>query len=377
MSPLDLTKQLISCPSISPGDAGCWGILEPLLANAGFTVRYETVGELRHMVATTGSGSPHVGLSGHVDVVPVGKETEWLIPPFVPAERGGFLYGRGAADMKGGIACLVTAAIRQAQHHGEGTLTLLLTSDEEGSGEGARILAEKYADQLDYVLVGEPTSINRLGDEYKVGRRGSISFTIRIIGTQGHTAYAHLADNPIHRAAPFLADLVAIQWDAGDGPFPPTSLQIASISAGAGAGNMIPGELELHVNVRNTPATPRGRLQQEIESLLLKHQLNHQVEWAKGADPFLVEAPELAGWMEAAVLSVTGVPAEPSTAGGTSDGRWYAGRGIPTIEFGAINATIHAVNERTPVADLDRLADIYTEFLARAFTPRQGADSVD
>lgn len=377
MNPAELTKQLIACPSVSPGDRGCWEILERLFRESRFDIRYVFDGELRHLVATIGDGSPHVGLSGHVDVVPPGPSTEWLTPPFEPIERDGFLYGRGAADMKGGIACLTLAAIRHARRSASGRLTLLFTCDEEGSGQGARVLAEQFANSLDFVLVGEPTSLNHLGDEYKIGRRGSISAAITVHGKQGHTAYAHLADNPIHRAVPFLAELANFSWDQGDDTFPPTSLQISSIEAGAGAGNVIPGELSLHLNVRNSLTTSREKLISTIDAMMDRHGIKRTVKWSDGSEPFVTHSPCLIQSIEGAIEAVVGAIPRPSTAGGTSDGRWFAAQGIPTIEFGAINATIHAANERTPIADLDRLTDIYVEFLARIFASAQADNSVD
>jgi len=364
---LPLLQSLIAIPSLTPGDAGCIELLDTTLTQAGFQTQILTNKNLRSLYATHGTTKPNICLSGHVDVVPPGPLDAWNTDPFSPTEIDGILYGRGTADMKAGVAAMVCAAIQYITENPNhpGTVSLLFTSDEEDSSKfGTPYCLEQLSRQIDAALVGEPTSINHLGDEFKVGRRGSLSCYMTILGKQGHTAYAHLADNPVHKSLAFLAELTSIEWDQGHGPFPPTTLQIANVNAGDGTSNVIPGQFKLQFNVRNNPESPREKIIQTVETLIEKHGIKAQYRWTDSALPFLNPDQNLSDHLARAVKSVTGTTPLPSTSGGTSDARFFALNNIPVIEFGPINATIHAANECVSIQDLEKLTSIYNLFLS-------------
>jgi len=366
MSPtLELTQQLLSRPSVSPEDHGCLDIIAARLQPLGFNVQPMPFGPVANLWALRGRGAPVLCFAGHTDVVPTGPREEWSTDPFEPVIRDGALYGRGAADMKSGLAAMVTAAerfiARHADHHG--SLAFLLTSDEEGpSIDGTRRVIEELVRQgvrIDWCLVGEPTSEHRFGDTIKVGRRGSLSGRLTVHGVQGHVAYPQLADNPLHRFAPALAELVATRWDQGNDFFQPTSFQVSNISAGTGAPNVIPGELKVRFNLRFSTEQTVGTLQSAITALLDRHRLNYTLEWFISGLPFLTRPGELSAAVQRAVAEVAGVTPALSTSGGTSDGRFIAPTGAQVVELGVVNATIHKVNEHVAIADVERLSRAY------------------
>ena len=315
-----------------------------------------------------------LAFAGHTDVVPTGPLTAWTSDPFVPTHRDGQLYGRGAADMKTSIAAMVVATEEFVAAHPDhaGSIAFLLTSDEEGPAvDGTVKVCEALAargEQLDYCIVGEPTSVERLGDMIKNGRRGTLSGKLRVIGVQGHIAYPHLAKNPIHLVAPALAELVSTVWDHGNAYFQPTSWQVSNIHAGTGAGNVIPGDAVIDFNFRfSTEATPQS-LKSRVHALLDRHGLTYELDWTLGGEPFLTPVGDLSEALVAAIRAVTGVTTELSTTGGTSDGRFIAKLCPQVIEFGPVNATIHKIDERVEVASLEPLKDIYRETLVRLLT---------
>jgi succinyl-diaminopimelate desuccinylase len=363
---LPLLKQLLARPSISPGDAGCVEILKNTLEQAGFTTKILESNQILSLYASHGAQpEPNLCLSGHVDVVPPGPIEAWHSDPFAPTEQEGYLYARGAADMKSGVAAMTVAAINYVTHNPNhpGTISLLFTSDEEGTSENGTIAHLPVIPKPTACLVGEPTSITRLGDEFKIGRRGSISGKLTILGKQGHTAYAHLADNAIHKCKELLVDLLSIDWGSPTPFFPPTDLQISNFHAGDGIGNVIPGQAKIWFNVRNNPQNPHDQIQSTIESIFAKHNLTHQIEWSSNAAAFLTENSQLTEALRQAIHQVTGIATKPSAGGGTSDARIFASRQIPVIEFGPINATIHAANESIFLADIEPLTHIYNLFI--------------
>ncbi len=371
---LELALDLIRRRSVTPEDAGCQALMAERLAALGFKIEPMRFGEVDNLWARCGSDRPLFCFAGHTDVVPPGPLADWTSDPFAPEIRDGLLYGRGACDMKGSLAAMITATERFVAEHPEhhGSLAFLITSDEEGpSIDGTRRVVEALSardERIDYALVGEPSSHRRLGDIIKNGRRGSLGGRLRIRGKQGHVAYPQLADNPVHRAAPALAELCAERWDAGNEHFPPTSFQISNLHAGTGADNVIPGELEVLFNLRfSTEQTPET-LQQRIQAILDRHGLDRQIAWRISGHPFLTPAGALVDATQAAILAVTGEPGQLSTVGGTSDGRFIAPTGAQVVELGPINATIHKVDECVGVEELDRLSAIYTDILRRLLT---------
>ncbi|MGK0673882.1 MAG: succinyl-diaminopimelate desuccinylase [Halothiobacillaceae bacterium] len=371
---LKLAFELIARRSITPEDAGCQTMLAARLEKLGFHIEWLHAGPVTNLWARRapnhGRKGPLVVLAGHTDVVPPGREEAWTSPPFQPTVRHGLLYGRGAADMKGGIAALVIAAERFVQRHPDhaGSLAFLLTSDEEGEAINGTLRVietlERRGEKIDYAIVGEPTSRAVLGDEFKIGRRGSLTGNLIVRGVQGHVAYPHLADNPVHRAAPALAELVATVWDEGNEHFPPTSFQIANIHAGTGANNVIPGELFVQFNFRFNTEWTAEALQAKVEDILTRHTLNHTLEWHLSGLPFLTRTDgRLVEAVRTAVRDVLGIETMPSTSGGTSDARFIAPTGAEVIELGPLNATIHKVDECVDVEDLDRLATVYERIL--------------
>ncbi|MFM9873058.1 MAG: succinyl-diaminopimelate desuccinylase [Fimbriimonadaceae bacterium] len=364
---LSLLQSLLAIPSLTPGDAGCIDILNQTLSNANFQTQILTSNNLRSLYATHGTQpEPNICFSGHVDVVPPGPLESWHTDPFQPTIADEILYARGAADMKSGVAAMTTAAITYITENPNhpGTVSLLFTSDEEDSSRfGTPYCLETISPIPTAALVGEPTSINHLGDEFKVGRRGSLNGILTFTGKQGHTAYAHLSVNPIHQVLPFLAELSQIVWDSGHGPFPPTTLQIANLNSGVGTFNVTPGELRVQFNVRNNPATPHEKVIQTVELLLSKHNLQPQITWDDSARGFLTDNPKLQENLAQAIKQNTNQSPKTSTSGGTSDARFFALKNIPVIEFGPLNATIHAANESIPLVDLELLTKIYGSFL--------------
>ncbi len=369
---LDLACELIARPSVTPDDAGCQSLLAARLARAGFHCQSLRHGEVDNLWARHGSGEgPVLVLLGHTDVVPAGPREAWSSDPFQPQVRDGLLYGRGAADMKGSVAAFVIAAERFVAAHPDhpGTLAVLLTSDEEGDAiDGVRRVAATFRERgqrIDWCITGEPSSTSRLGDLLRVGRRGSLSAHLVVRGVQGHVAYPHKARNPIHQAAPALAELAARVWDAGYESFPPTSLQISNIHAGTGANNVIPGELQVAFNLRYNPHWDAPRLEAEIAALLDRHGLDHELRWHRSGEPFYTPEGPLRRAAREVLGEVAGVPPEESTGGGTSDARFIAPLGAQCIEVGPVNASIHQVDEHVSVADLEALPDLYQRLVER------------
>ena len=368
---LELACELISRASVTPDDAGCQALLGARLARAGFAIESLRFGQVDNLWASHGSGAPVLVLLGHTDVVPPGPTRAWASDPFVPVVRDGVLYGRGAADMKGSVAAFVVAAERFVAAHPDhpGTLALLLTSDEEGDAiDGVRKVAATFRERgqrIDWCITGEPSSTARLGDLLRVGRRGSLSGTLVVKGVQGHVAYPHKARNPIHQAAPALAELVARQWDAGYESFPPTSLQISNLHAGAGANNVIPGELQVLFNLRYNPHWDAPRLEREITALLDRHGLEYELRWHRSGEPFHTPEGRLRAVAREVLAGFSGAPPEESTGGGTSDARFIAPLGAQCIEVGPVNASIHQVDEHVSVADQEALPDLYLRLVER------------
>lgn len=376
---LALACELIRRPSVTPVDAGCLELLGARLAAAGFALTPLPFGAVSNLWALRGDRGPLLCFAGHTDVVPPGPETAWHSPPFEPRIRDGVLYGRGAADMKGALAAMVTAVERFVTRHPDapGRIAFLLTSDEEGPAvDGtARVVDWLRSRRLapDWCLVGEPSSHELLGDTLRNGRRGSLNGALRIQGIQGHVAYPELADNPIHRAAPALAALVAEQWDQGTDQFPPTSFQISNIRAGTGVTNVIPGELEALFNFRFSTAVTAAELQRRTAAILGRHGLSFEIDWQLSGEPFVTEPGQLLSAASDAVAAVTGRRPALSTGGGTSDGRFIARLGTQVVELGLLNASIHRVDEQAAIEDLEQLSRIYTDVLERLLLGESGA----
>ncbi|MDO4878010.1 MAG: succinyl-diaminopimelate desuccinylase [Neisseria sp.] len=367
---LALAKQLISRPSVTPDDQGCQELLACRLQKTGFTIERLDFGSTKNIWARRGRGAPLLCFAGHTDVVPAGPEGQWTSPPFEPAERGGRLYGRGAADMKSSIAAFVVACenfIAACPDHG-GSIALLITSDEEGDAlDGTTKVVDilkARGETIDYCIVGEPTAAHTLGDTIKNGRRGSLSGSLTVKGKQGHIAYPHLAENPVHKAAPALAELAAAEWDQGNAYFPPTGFQISNINGGTGATNVIPGELNVKFNFRFSTESDADGLKRRVHGILDKHGLNYDLEWTLSGLPFLTEAGRLTRAAQDAVAEICGVRAELSTTGGTSDGRFIKAVARELIELGPVNATIHQIDENIELAALPELTAVYRRILA-------------
>ena len=366
---LALTEQLVACRSVTPEDAGCMKIIGERLQRIGFNLETMVRGGVTNLWARRGDSAPLLCFAGHTDVVPTGPAEQWQSPPFVPTRRTGQLYGRGAADMKGSLAAFVTAteAFVNAYPGHAGSIAFLLTSDEEGDAtDGTVAVTEALAARgvtIDYCIVGEPTAVKRLGDTVKNGRRGSLTGKLSVRGVQGHIAYPHLAKNPIHLAAPAIAELAACVWDQGNEFFPPTTWQISNIHAGTGASNIIPGHVEIAFNFRfATCSTPDG-LKSRLCAILDQHGLDYEIAWTLGARPYLTGAGALIDAALAAIRAEIGIDAELSTSGGTSDGRFIAEICPQIVEIGPINASIHKIDECVDIADLTRLSAIYRRVL--------------
>ena len=375
---LDLTCELVSRPSVTPDDAGCQSMLADRLARAGFACEHLRFGAVDNLWATHGSGGSVLVLLGHTDVVPPGPREAWTSDPFVPEIRDGVLYGRGAADMKSGVAAFVVAAERFVAAHPDhpGTLALLLTSDEEGDAiDGVRRVAEHFrqrGQRIDWCITGEPSSTMVLGDLLRVGRRGSLSATLTVRGVQGHVAYPQLARNPVHEAMPLLAELTARTWDDGYESFPPTSLQVSNIHAGTGATNVVPGTLEVQFNLRYNPHWTADRLIEAIEAMCLRHGLDHALSWHRSGEPFHTPEGPLRAAAREVLAAFAGAAPEESTGGGTSDARFIAPLGAQCIEIGPVNASIHKVDEHVRVADLEALPGLYLAIIERLLAANAG-----
>ena len=377
-SALTLTKELIACRSVTPADGGCQELIAKRLAAIGFDVETIVSGpehfQVTNLWAIKRGSKPQgkvLAFAGHTDVVPTGPVEQWTNDPFAPTERDQFLYGRGAADMKTSLAGFVVATEEFVQTHPNhsGSIAFLITSDEEGPAHDGTVilcnLLKKRGEKLDYCIIGEPTSVERLGDMIKNGRRGSLSGKLKVKGIQAHIAYPHLGRNPVHEIAPALAALVAKKWDDGNQYFQPTSFQISNIHAGTGANNIIPGELVIEFNFRfSTESTPE-QLKAGVESILRDANLQFSIDWTLGGEPFLTGDGELAGAMREAILAETQVQTELSTTGGTSDGRFIAKICTQLIEFGPVNATSHKIDERVALNSIEPLKNIYRRALEK------------
>ena len=368
---LALARDLIARASVTPEDRGCQDLMIERLEALGFECTRLPFGDTENFWAQWGHEGPILVFAGHTDVVPPGPRESWLSDPFTPTERDGLLYGRGAADMKGSLAAMLTACERFLGEGGpaHARIGFLITSDEEGPATDGTVRVMEWLDErdlkLDYCIVGEPSSVDALGDTIKNGRRGSLNGVLRVIGRQGHVAYPQQADNPIHRALPALTELCSRTWDVGNEHFPPTSLQLTNVHGGAGATNVIPGDLEVWLNFRySTEQTAEG-LRKAVEDCLKEHGLDFELSWTLSGEPFLTAAGTLVEACRDSIFSVTGVTTELSTSGGTSDGRFIAPYGAELVELGPINASIHRVNEHVLVDDLARLSKIYEEVLER------------
>ncbi len=371
---LELAKDLIARPSVTPNDAGCQEMIATRLAAAGFACEAIRCGEVSNLWARRGSAPPLLCFAGHTDVVPPGPLDQWLSDPFRPTMRDGRLYGRGSADMKSSIASFVTAVeafTRERPGH-SGSIAFLITSDEEGpSVDGTARVVDKLKQRgelIDYCIVGEPSSVEALGDSIKNGRRGSLSGRLTVRGVQGHIAYPHLARNPIHLVAPALAELIAMHWDDGDEHFPPTAFQISNIHGGTGANNVIPASIEIEFNFRFCTKSSEQSLKRRLEDILRRHELDYEIRWNLSGLPFITRSGKLVDAVRRAILDHTGRKPELSTAGGTSDGRFIARICPEIVELGPVNATIHKLNENIELAALEQLPGIYLDVL-RALLP--------
>lgn len=367
---IELTKQLISQPSVTPNDAGCQDILIQHLEKIGFQIERLPFADVSNFWARFGTQKPLLVFAGHTDVVPPGPLEEWTTPPFQPEIRDGYLYGRGAADMKSGLAAMVCACEKfLAQNPNPPfSIAFLITSDEEGTAINGTKKVIDYLqqknEQITWCIVGEPSSHKNTGDTIKIGRRGSLHGFLKVFGKQGHIAYPDLAENPIHKSFKALQSLTEQSWDIKPNHhFPPTSMQISNIHGGLGTDNVIPGELDIMFNFRFSTATTAEHLQQVVEAILDQHQLKYRLDWRLSGKPFLTSQGQLLSAVEKAIETTTGKKTERSTSGGTSDGRFIAPTGAEVIEIGLCNATIHQIDECVAVADIEKLADIYANVL--------------
>lgn len=368
---LQLAKAMIARASVTPDDAGCQQLLAERLRALGFTIEHLRFGEVDNLWARLGNREPLFVFAGHTDVVPTGPRQDWQSDPFEPDVRNGQLYGRGAADMKSSIAAMVVACEQflAGKPATTGSIAFLITSDEEGPAVDGTVRVVQWLEQqqkkIHWCLVGEPSSTDKVGDVIKNGRRGSLNGRLTVHGQQGHVAYPHLARNPIHEAAPALAELCAIEWDQGNAHFPPTTFQISNIHGGTGASNVIPGSVVIDFNFRFSTEVTDAQLQQRVTQLLDAHRLEYDVQWSLSGQPFLTPAGDLVVAAQGAVQDICAYPAQLSTSGGTSDGRFIAPTGAQVVELGPVNASIHKVNEHTDIAQLEQLTQIYRRILER------------
>ncbi len=366
---LELVKDLISRASVTPLDAGCQDVLARRLTPIGFKEERLDFADTQNIWLRRGNTQPLLTFLGHTDVVPTGPLDSWLSPPFEPAIRDGKLYGRGTADMKGGIAAFITAVERFVRQHPDhrGSIAVMMTSDEEGIATNGVVkvveVLEQRHEKIDWCLVGEPSSDKRIGDVIRVGRRGSLCAQLTILGIQGHVAYPELAENPIHRFAPALKELTEEIWDHGNAFFPPTSLQVSNINSGTGAENIIPGKLDAQFNLRFCTELTEEIIKQRVHAILDKHGLSYELNWRLSGQPFLTQPGDLIDAAHAAIKFVTGFETRDDTGGGTSDGRFIAPTGAQVIELGPLNESIHKINEHVGLEDLEILSAIYEQIL--------------
>ena len=376
---LELAKDLVGRASVTPEDAGCQKLMRERLEAIGFRSEDLAFGDVSNFWARRGDHAPLLVFAGHTDVVPTGPLEQWHSDPFSPDIRDGMLYGRGAADMKGSLAAMITAceAFVAAHPDHKGSIGFLITSDEEGPAVDGTVKVVdhlvKKGERIDLCLVGEPSSSRRVGDVIKNGRRGSLNGKLLVHGEQGHVAYPQLATNPVHLAAPALAELISIEWDQGNAHFPPTSFQISNLEAGTGAENIIPGDLNVMFNLRFSTELTEQKIRERIHAILDKYQLNYTLEWRLSGEPFLTPVGELVDAAREAIREVIHIETSLSTSGGTSDGRFIAPTGAQVLELGPINATIHQVNECVAVAALDELSAIYRGILEKLLIQPQGS----
>ena len=371
---LELAKSLISKPSITPDDHGCQAIMIDRLNKIGFEIHPLKFGDVDNFWAVHGDSGPLFAFAGHTDVVPAGDENAWNTKPFEPTIKDGYLYGRGAADMKGGLASMVTATekfIKENPNH-KGRIAFLITSDEEGVAVNGTVKVMDYLkaneQKIDYCLLGEPSSTSSTGDVIKNGRRGSLNGVLKVNGKQGHVAYPHLAKNPIHLVSPALDDLCNQEWDNGNDYFPATSFQISNMHSGDGVTNVIPGDAQVKFNFRYSTETNKENLQKKVHEILDLHNLDYSIEWSHSGYPFLTPKGALVSACVEAIKKTKGIDTELSTSGGTSDGRFIAQEGTQVVELGPVNATIHQINESVLVQDLDDLSEIYYQVLRKIFS---------
>jgi len=368
-STLDFARNLIRQPSLTPDDAGCQDLIAEALQPAGFKAEFLTYGEVRNVWLRRGQVDPLLVFAGHTDVVPTGPIEQWHYPPFSATVQDGILHGRGAADMKGSLAAMVTACQQFVVNHPNhrGSIALLITSDEEGPANNGTVkVVEMLCDReeiIDWCVVGEPTSREQTGDVIKNGRRGSLGGKLTIQGVQGHVAYPHLADNPIHRAAEIVTRLTAQTWDEGNEFFPPTTFQVSNLNSGTGASNVIPAQAELDFNLRYSPESSIESIKERVNTLCQQVWTDYEIDWSRPNLPFQTQPGELVDAASAAIYAVTGLTTDLSTEGGTSDGSFIAPTGAQVIELGPVNRTIHQINEQVAVADLETLAIIYQKIL--------------
>lgn len=372
---IELASDLISRPSVTPNDAGCQTMMAEYLKQLGFGIESMIFDDTTNMWARKGTDGPVFCFAGHTDVVPTGEVSHWLTPPFEPNIIDGYLYGRGAADMKGSLAAMMIASknfINKHPNH-KGSIAFLITSDEEGPfiNGTTRVIdtLEDRNEKITWALVGEPSSTSKLGDIVKNGRRGSLTGNLIVKGIQGHVAYPHLANNPVHQAAPALTELATTHWDHGNAFFPPTSFQIANINAGTGASNVIPGQMAVMFNFRYSTEVTAEILIERVIAILDSHQLDYEINWIFNGLPFLTDNGPLLDATKKAIFDATGLDTEPQTTGGTSDGRFIAPTGAQVIELGPVNATIHKINECVKTADLELLVLCYEKILENLLCP--------
>ena len=371
---LQLACDLIARPSITPDDAGCQDMLIERLQAIGFECETMVFDDVTNLWARRGSAAPLLAFAGHTDVVPTGPLEQWHSHPFEPEIRDGMLYGRGAADMKSSIAAMVTACERFIEQHADhrGSIALLITSDEEAIAINGTVRVietlEARGEKIDWALIGEPSSQSQVGDVVKNGRRGSIGAKLVINGIQGHVAYPHKVDNPIHRAMPALHELARHEWDQGNSFFPPTSFQISNINAGTGVHNVVPGHAEVLFNLRYSTEIDAHKIMETTRAILDKHELDYQIDWSISGYPFLTPEGELVNAAQQAIMQHAGITPSLETTGGTSDGRFIAPTGAQVLELGPVNESIHKLNEHVSIDDLEQLSNIYESMLEKLLT---------
>lgn len=362
---LELTKELIACPSITPNDAGCQQIIAARLSKIGFKVEHLRFGQVDNLWARLGTESPLLVFAGHTDVVPPGPKEQWHSDPFTPVIKDGFLYGRGAADMKSGLAAMVVATERflETKPKSCGSLAFLITSDEEGPSVDGTVkvmeMLARRAEKIDWCVLGEPSSLEIFGDTIRHGRRGSLTGLLKVHGVQGHVAYPERADNPIQRTLPALMELCEHHWDNGSKQFSPTSFQISNFNSGTGAGNIIPGHADIRFNFRYSNSVTATELQERVHKTLDRHKLRYKIEWRPMGEPFLTPAGLLSSTVQEVVKMHTGIAPRLDTGGGTSDGRFIAPTGAQVVEFGPLNTSIHKIDECVVIDELEPLARVY------------------